>query len=222
MRRRPRRYGRVFGPAPPPVTAFKWAFGHLIAAAGILETALALAALSARSRARHRDPRDARPRLRRHRAVGFARRCRAATWRSCCAAASPAPTRRSSFAPSDAAVPMAAAAPPPAACGIDTVEIARIERLIAETPVADLAKLFSVAGAGRRRRRPRTRREPCRALRRQGGLHQAVPARSRAGEDRGRRFLGRARQLRRAAGPAVRGCARAARPVPPSSRSRCR
>ncbi len=48
---------------------------------------------------------------------------------------------------------MAAAAPPPAACGIDSVEIARIERLIAETPVADLAKLFSAqelydAGAG--------------------------------------------------------------------------
>ncbi len=36
---------RVFGNAPPPVTAFKWSFGHLIAAAGILETVLALAAL---------------------------------------------------------------------------------------------------------------------------------------------------------------------------------
>ena len=39
----------VFGPQPPPVTAFKWCFGHLIAAAGIVETTLALAALSARS-----------------------------------------------------------------------------------------------------------------------------------------------------------------------------
>jgi len=28
-------------------------------------------------------------------------------------------------------------------CGIDTVEIARIERLLAQTPVADLRKLFS-------------------------------------------------------------------------------
>jgi 3-oxoacyl-[acyl-carrier-protein] synthase-1 len=37
---------RVFGAAPPPVTAFKWAIGHTIAAAGILETALALAALA--------------------------------------------------------------------------------------------------------------------------------------------------------------------------------
>jgi len=36
---------RVFGDAMPPVTAFKWAIGHLIAAAGILETALALVAL---------------------------------------------------------------------------------------------------------------------------------------------------------------------------------
>jgi 3-oxoacyl-[acyl-carrier-protein] synthase-1 len=39
---------KIFGAAPggaPPVTAFKWAFGHLIAAAGILEAVLALAAL---------------------------------------------------------------------------------------------------------------------------------------------------------------------------------
>jgi 3-oxoacyl-[acyl-carrier-protein] synthase-1 len=36
---------RVFGASMPPVTAMKWAFGHLIAAAGILETVVALAAL---------------------------------------------------------------------------------------------------------------------------------------------------------------------------------
>jgi 3-oxoacyl-[acyl-carrier-protein] synthase-1 len=36
----------VFGAGAPPVTAFKWSFGHLIAAAGILETTLALAALA--------------------------------------------------------------------------------------------------------------------------------------------------------------------------------
>ncbi len=35
----------VFGSDAPPVTAFKWAFGHLIAAAGIVDAALALAAL---------------------------------------------------------------------------------------------------------------------------------------------------------------------------------
>ena len=38
---------RVFGSACPPVTAFKWALGHLIAAAGIVETTVALAALHA-------------------------------------------------------------------------------------------------------------------------------------------------------------------------------
>jgi len=38
----------VFGARPPPVTAFKWAFGHLIAAAGIVDTLLALASLRRR------------------------------------------------------------------------------------------------------------------------------------------------------------------------------
>ena len=36
---------RVFGSGAPPVTAFKWAFGHLLAAAGSLEAALGLLAL---------------------------------------------------------------------------------------------------------------------------------------------------------------------------------
>jgi 3-oxoacyl-[acyl-carrier-protein] synthase-1 len=41
---------RVFGAGGdvPPVTAFKWAFGHLIAAAGIVDVVLALAALRQR------------------------------------------------------------------------------------------------------------------------------------------------------------------------------
>jgi 3-oxoacyl-[acyl-carrier-protein] synthase-1 len=39
----------VFGPTPPPVTAFKWAFGHLLAASGIIEAVLALAALRERT-----------------------------------------------------------------------------------------------------------------------------------------------------------------------------
>ena len=39
---------RVFGSAMPPITAFKWSIGHLIAAAGILETAVALEALATR------------------------------------------------------------------------------------------------------------------------------------------------------------------------------
>jgi 3-oxoacyl-[acyl-carrier-protein] synthase-1 len=40
---------RVFGDDPPPVTGFKWAFGHLIAASGMLDSVLALEALRARS-----------------------------------------------------------------------------------------------------------------------------------------------------------------------------
>jgi len=36
---------RIFGPAPPPITAFKWAFGHLIAGSGAIEAVLTLAAL---------------------------------------------------------------------------------------------------------------------------------------------------------------------------------
>ncbi|MGL6110415.1 MAG: beta-ketoacyl-[acyl-carrier-protein] synthase family protein [Rubrivivax sp.] len=39
---------QVFGDAMPPVTAFKWAFGHLLAAAGLIEAVLALAALRAK------------------------------------------------------------------------------------------------------------------------------------------------------------------------------
>jgi len=38
---------RIFGPKCPPITAFKWALGHLVAAAGIVETAIALDALRA-------------------------------------------------------------------------------------------------------------------------------------------------------------------------------
>ena len=36
---------RVFGSNPPPVTAFKWAWGHLIAASGLVDLVLALRAL---------------------------------------------------------------------------------------------------------------------------------------------------------------------------------
>ena len=39
---------RVFGERCPPITAFKWALGHLIAAAGIVEATIALAALRQR------------------------------------------------------------------------------------------------------------------------------------------------------------------------------
>jgi 3-oxoacyl-[acyl-carrier-protein] synthase-1 len=39
---------RVFGGDVPPTTAFKWAFGHLLAAAPMVETAIALVALASR------------------------------------------------------------------------------------------------------------------------------------------------------------------------------
>ena len=38
---------RVFGADMPPVTAFKWAFGHLLAASGLIEAAVTIAALRA-------------------------------------------------------------------------------------------------------------------------------------------------------------------------------
>jgi 3-oxoacyl-[acyl-carrier-protein] synthase-1 len=40
-----RAIARVFGASMPPVTGFKWAFGHLLAASGALETVIALEAL---------------------------------------------------------------------------------------------------------------------------------------------------------------------------------
>jgi 3-oxoacyl-[acyl-carrier-protein] synthase-1 len=39
----------IFGDGGPPTTSFKWATGHLLAAAGLLDTVLALAALRART-----------------------------------------------------------------------------------------------------------------------------------------------------------------------------
>ena len=149
----------------PPVTAFKWAIGHLIAAAGIIETVIALAALRegvvpgiatlARSRSglrRHPRLRDAAeaaqqyradpvPRLRRHQR-------RADRPRGVAAWCDAAETRRPAGA---------------TRCGIDTVEIARIERLLAETAAAETRRASSrrrssptaATGAGRARASPR-------------------------------------------------------------------
>jgi 3-oxoacyl-[acyl-carrier-protein] synthase I len=39
--------GRVFGDAMPPVTGFKWAFGHLLAASGLIEAVATITALRA-------------------------------------------------------------------------------------------------------------------------------------------------------------------------------
>ncbi len=40
---------RVFGAAMPPVTGFKWAFGHLLAASGLIDAVVTIAALHAKS-----------------------------------------------------------------------------------------------------------------------------------------------------------------------------
>ena len=52
---------RVFGSAVPPVTGFKWAFGHSIAASGVLDLVLALKALRQSRRSRNSQFERARP-----------------------------------------------------------------------------------------------------------------------------------------------------------------
>ena len=44
-----RALAQVFGADLPPVTGFKWAFGHLLAAAGLIDAVLAIGALRAGS-----------------------------------------------------------------------------------------------------------------------------------------------------------------------------
>ena len=91
----------------------------------------------------------------------------------------------------------------PTAAASTRVEIARIERLLRETPAADLARLFSAqeladSGDGPGRAASLAARfaakEACVKL---------FPREAALGADRARRFLGRARQLRRAAGRAA-------------------
>ena len=61
----------VFGVAPPPVTAFKWALGHLLAASGIIEAVLALAALRDANGAGNSGPATSGPGVRRAAGVRF-------------------------------------------------------------------------------------------------------------------------------------------------------
>ncbi len=130
----------------PPVTAFKWALGHLIAAAGIVETTIALAALHARTVPGIAALSKPDPALARLAAVARGadapQRCRARDLsrirRHQCGAAG-ARSKRLTAAP----LPSGATSDSPVRCGIDTVEIARIERLLDETPAAELTKLFS-------------------------------------------------------------------------------
>ena len=69
----------------------------------------------------------------------------------------------------------------PIRCGIDSVEIARIERLLAETPADELAQAVLGERDRRQRGRRRPRGKPCRPLRSEGGLRKAVSARAAAG-----------------------------------------
>ena len=88
----------------------------------------------------------------------------------------------------------------PTRCGIDSVEIARIERLLRETPAEDLIRYFSPqeladSGDGPGRAASLAARfaakEACAKL---------FPRELALGRDRTRRFFNRARCLRRAAG----------------------
>ena len=124
-----------------PVTAFKWAFGHLLAASGILEMLLALVS------------------LRRGTVPGVATlqtldpRCAPLT-------VSPQPqTPRSDvalvlcrgFAGTNVALLItgrfyggrSVSSESVNRCGVDSVEIARVEQLLQETPRADLSQIFS-------------------------------------------------------------------------------
>jgi hypothetical protein len=76
---------------------------------------------------------------------------------------------------------------PAGRCGIDTVEIARIERLLAENAGRGPAKLFSDVELDESGEWTGSRREPRRALRREGGVRQALPARGGARRHRAAR-----------------------------------
>ena len=83
---------QVFGKNPPPVTAFKWAFGHLLAASGMLDVVLALRALCGKESCREspRYRRRIRPWL--HSPSPHRHRNRAATSPLSTVAVSAAPT----------------------------------------------------------------------------------------------------------------------------------
>ena len=174
---------------------FKWAIGHLIAARGHRRDDD-----RARGAAQRRPfPASQRfaaldPRMRGAAAVAATRKRRAATSRWSCAGDSRAPMPRCSCARRaldrrDERVRRQR--PAPIRCGIDTVEIARIERLLARYAAARPRQDFLGAGARRQRQRRRTRGEPRGALRREGGVRQAVSARARGGTNRACRFFRR-------------------------------
>ena len=212
MSRKPRRSGACSAPTCRRSPRSSGRSAISIAAAGILETTVALAALEAQRRARHRDA--ARRSIRRARASPVSRAaqvprsdialvlCRGfAGTNAACSCARREPLMSDGAATQASAAVDAGDAPVLAPLRHrhrrDRAHRAAAAR---ERPRDAARSFFTRAGARGQRRRPRTRREPRRALRRQGSVRQAVSARSGAGADRAARFLGRARQLRRAAG----------------------
>ena len=139
--------------------------------------------------------------MRRLAGVGRARRRRGATSRWSSAAASPAPTPRwSSARPEPArAVRWRTPSRRPAAAASTRSRSRASSACSPRRPPRTSRKLFSDAELADSGDGPGPRREPRRALRREGSLPQAVSARGRAGRDRAGGFFGRARQLRRAA-----------------------
>ena len=94
---------------------------------------------------------------------------------------------------------MADALAPAGRCGIDTVEIARIERLLAETPAEDLAKLFSAAELADSGDGPGRAASLAARFAAKEACVKLFPREAALGRDRRCGFFDRARQLRRAA-----------------------
>ena len=164
----------------PPVTGFKWAFGHLIAAAGIIETVLALAALRARTSCRASRRCASSTRLAR------VLPCRRATRRR---ASDVALVLSRGFAGTNAALVVRAhrgvivrwrTAPRPPVAAESTRSRSPASSGCCARRRRRIWRALLGAGAARRRRRAGPRGEPRRALRREGGLRQAVPARGGA------------------------------------------
>ena len=204
---------RVFRREPPPVTGFKWAFGHLIAASGIIETVAGVVGVARASRSRHRHSARAGPCLcrtaRLFLAVHAAQRRRAGDLarirrygRSAAGAGLRPPPESPSRTRQSAAASTRSRSPASSAC------CARPRR----RPRARSSR----SGVAGQRRRAGPRRQPGRPVCREGSLPEAVSARDRAGDDRVLRLLGGSRRLRRTAGRVRAGRARCAGPQPPA------
>jgi len=194
---------RVFGESAPPATAFKWAFGHLIAAAGIIEAVLALEACASTS-----CPVShvccCRPRLRgsarRRRASIAARRRGARPLPRFCRNECGAVATRRELTQRHGGRPRGDSRcrnPVRYRYSRDRAHRAPALRNRTRRPPS----LLHHSGARRERRGRRTCSEPCRTLRRQGSLRQAFSSRSRTGEIEPGDFRSRAMLMVRPAWP---------------------